>query len=79
MDGVYPVSITVDASGKQVPGIVFRDPKVAAAESYAFPRGYVIGFKDGVSFDPTNDDGVLPYRERTSPDEDLGLTWQIPK
>lgn len=82
MDGVYPISITLDASGKQIPGIVFRDPKEAAAESYGFPVGYAIGFDaegGGVVF-PSNDDGVLPYRERTQGEsENLGLTWQLPK
>lgn len=82
MDGVYPVSVTKNAEGDQIPAIVFRDPVAAAEASYAFPLGYLIAFDPdvagGVVF-PTNDDGVTPYRERTSDEEDLGLTWQLPK
>jgi hypothetical protein len=77
MDGkVYAISITTGADGSQVPGIVFAEP----VEGKVFTEGYVTALsKDGTWFDPTNDSGELPHRERTSEDEDLGLTWQFPK
>lgn len=77
---VYQVSVTVDHTGRQKPAIVFRDPVEAAAESYSFPKGYIwVEDDDGSVGGISNDDGVIPYRERTSDDEDLGLTWQLSK
>lgn len=77
MDGnVYAISITTGADGTQVPGMVFHKP----VEGYVYKRGYVTALQaNGTWFDPTNADGELPHRERTSDDEDLGLTWQFPK
>ncbi len=77
MDGdVYSISITRNAEGDQAPGLVFRKPE----EGYVYKRGYVVGLdSSGNWFDPTNFDGDLPHRERSSDDEDLGLTWQFPK
>lgn len=77
----YQISVTVDHTGKQVHGLVFRDPVEAAAESHAFPFGDVwVNREDGSVGLISNDEGVLPYRERTQgPDEDLGLTWQLAK
>ncbi len=77
----FQVSVTVDASGKQVPAVVFRDPVAAAEQSYSFPKGYIwVLHEDGSVGTLSNDEGVIPYRERTEgDDEDLGLTWQLAK
>ncbi len=75
----YQVSVTLNAEGDQAHGMVFRDPRQAARESHSFPIGdLVVVDADGIRL-LANDDGVIPYRERTSPDEDLGLTWQLAK
>lgn len=78
----FQVAVTVDAAGKQVHGTVFRDPEQAALENHAFPVGDLWVYKDDGSNTVggiANEDGVIPYRERTSDDEDLGLTWQLAK
>jgi hypothetical protein len=76
----FQVSVTVDHTGKQVHGIVFRDPEEAAKAGHAFPVGDLWVYReDGVVGAIANDEGVIPYRERTSDDEDLGLTWQLAK
>ncbi len=77
MDGnTYGISITTGAEGDQVPGLVFSEPE----EGKVYKRGYVSALSAGGTwYDPCNDEGELPHRERTSDDEDLGLTWQFPK
>lgn len=78
MDGsTHAISVTTGADGAQVPAVVFSKPEAGKV----YTRGYVSALHaDGSGwFDPTNEDGELPHRERTSDDEDLGLTWQFPK
>lgn len=76
---VFQVSVTLNAEGDQAHGIVFRDPVQAAEESHSFPLGHLLVVTDEGAGVIANGDGVLPYRERTSDDEDLGLTWQLAK
>ncbi len=85
MDKTYARHVVVTTNepefGDQRHALVFRDPEEAAAASYAFPVGHLVIYDDlGASRFIANDKGVIPYRERTQgDDEDLGLTWQLPK
>lgn len=71
----YQVSVTLNAEGDQAHGIVFREP----VQGHSFGIGdLLVVDKEGARV-LANDEGVIPHRERTSDDENLGLTWQFSK
>lgn len=73
----YGIAVTIDAQGTQVNALVFRKP----VQGDEFARGDLWAFnpETGLVGSISNDAGVIPHRERTSDDEDLGLTWQFKK
>lgn len=72
---VFQVSVTLNAEGDQAHGIVFREPK----EGQSFSVGDLLVVDASGARLLSNDEGVIPHRERTSDGEDLGLTWQFAK
>jgi hypothetical protein len=74
----YGIAVTINAEGDQVNGLVFRKPE--AGDSFKKGDLWVCDPDTGAVGAISNDEDVIPYRERTQgPDEDLGLTWQFKK
>ncbi len=65
-----------DGSQRNIRALVWKEP--VEGKSYHAREMYVLG-DDGGYYAAPNDEGNIPHREASSPDEDLGVTWHYAK